>query len=224
MLLLLPYEIETLQQERPWANWAIIATSSIVSILALFGGLPFDVVDAFVLDGFAPSGLLGHVLLHADLLHLIGNMVFLWVFGNAVCSNVGNLVYLALFAAGTLVSASIHLLIDGSPAIGASGAINAIVGVVLAMYPLNRIHLFWVFLIRGGTFSCTAWMVILAWLAFDLWGVVTGGAFVAYWAHIGGLVGGTAFGLLALQLGWIRMTDCDNRCLLEILRNEEWDA
>lgn len=221
-MLLIPYEIETLIQERPWANWLIVAACTLVSLAALFGG-EAAWVDPLVLDGFSMPGLLGHVLLHADLIHLAGNMIFLWVFGNAVCANIGNLKYLAVFLAATLLSATVHNFMDGSLAIGASGAINGIVGVVLAMYPLNRIYVFWLFLIRGGTFSCKAFWIILAWFGFDLFGVVTGGGLVAYWAHIGGLLGGLVVGLLGLQLGWIRMTDCDNRCLLEILKREEWD-
>lgn len=221
-MLLIPYEIETLVQQRPWANWLIVAACTLVSLAAFF-----DVEGAWVgrlvLDGFAMPGLFGHVLLHADFVHLAGNMIFLWVFGNAVCANIGNLRHLAVFLGVTLIAATAHNLLDGSPAIGASGAINGIVGVVLAMYPLNRVSVLWVFLVRGGTFTCRAFWIILAWFGFDLFGVITGGGGVAYWAHIGGLLGGLAVGLAGLQFGWIRMTDCDNRCLLEILKREEWE-
>lgn len=224
MLLLIPYEIETLQQERPWANWLIVAACSVVSVIALFGGgLESGAFDSLILDGFSLPGLFGHVLLHADLLHLIGNMVFLWVFGNAICTNTNNWVYLATFLACTLISGVTHVIWDGNLAIGASGAINGIVGLTLAMYPLNRVYLFWVFLIRGGSTSCKAWLIIVAWFLFDLWGVMTGGGMIAYWAHIGGFLGGLGFGLIALHFRWFQLTEYDNRCLLEIIRREEWD-
>lgn len=221
-MILVPYEIETLIQERPWANWLIVAACTLVSLAAFFATND-SWVFPLVLDGFALPGLIGHVLLHADFFHLLGNMVFLWVFGNAICANIGNLRYLILFLACILVSAAAHVVMDGNPAIGASGAINGIVGVVLAMYPLNRIHLFWFLFIRGGTFACRAFWIILAWFAFDLFGVVTGGGTIAYWAHIGGFLGGLAIGLLALHHDWIRLTTYDNRCLLEILKRETWD-
>lgn len=222
MLLLVPYEIETLQQERPWANWLIVASCTVVSLIALFGGgLESGEFDSLILDGFSFPGIIGHVLLHGDLIHLIGNMVFLWVFGNAICTNTNNWVYLATFLACTLISAVTHVLLDGSLAIGASGAINGIVGVTLAMYPLNRVYLFWVFLIRGGSISCKAWLIIVAWFLFDIWGVVTGGGMIAYWAHIGGFLGGLGFGLTALHYGWFQLTEYDNRSLLEIIRNEQ---
>lgn len=224
MLFLVPYEIETLRQEHPWANWLVVGACTVVSLLFLFGVLPAESAELLVLDGFSLPGLFGHVLLHADLWHLIGNMIFLWVFGNAICANTSNWIYLGLFAACTLIAATIHVVVDGAPAIGASGAINGIVGLVLAMYPLNRVYLFWLFLIRGGSISCKAWLIIVAWFAFDLWGAFTGAAGVAYWAHIGGLLGGLAIGLVGLHFRWLQLTDIDNRSLLEILRGEYPDA
>ena len=222
MLLLVPYEIETLQQERPWANWLIVAACSLVSLIALFGGgLESGDFDAFILDGFSFPGIIGHVLLHADLIHLVGNMIFLWVFGNAVCTNTNNWIYLATFFVCTLIAGITHVVLDGSPAIGASGAINGIVGVTLAMYPLNRVYLFWVFLIRGGSTSCKAWLIIGAWFLFDIWGAFTGGCLIAYWAHIGGFLSGLGFGLTALHFGWFQLTEYDNRSLLAIIRREQ---
>lgn len=221
MFLLVPYEIETLQQERPWANWLIVAACSVVSLIALFGGgLESGDFDALILDGFSFPGIIGHVLLHGGLIHLVGNMIFLWVFGNAVCTNTNNWIYLATFLICTLVAAVTHVLLDGALAIGASGAINGIVGVTLAMYPLNRVYLLWVFFIRGGSTSCKAWLIILAWFLFDIWGVLSGGGMIAYWAHIGGFLSGLGFGLTALHFGWFQLTEFDNRSLLEIIRRE----
>lgn len=224
MLLLIPYEIETLQQERPWSNWLIVATCTIVSLFALFGGgFESGMMDPFILNGFSITGLFGHIFLHVDLLHLIGNMIFLWVFGNAICANIGNGMYLLTFLGCTLTAAIAHLIFDGDPAIGASGAINGIVGVTLAMYPLNRVYLLWVFMIRGGSTACKARTIIIAWFFFDIWGVMSGGGSTAYWAHIGGFLGGLALGLFALHRGWIELTEYDNQSLLEIIRREPVD-
>lgn len=221
MLLFIPYEIETLRQRIPWANWSIVALCSVVSLIALFGGgLESGDFDLLILDGFQPIGVVGHVLLHADLIHLIGNMIFLWVFGNAICMNTNNGIYLLTFLVCTVAAAVVHVVVDGSYAIGASGAINGIVGVTLAMYPLNRVYLFWLVLFKGGTTSCKAYGVIIAWFCFDVWGVISGGGMIAYWAHIGGFLGGLAFGLVALHFGWFQLTAYDNRSLLEILKGE----
>lgn len=222
-MLLIPYEIETLEQERPWANWSIVALISIVSFGWFFGILPDDQVDPLVLQGWHPAGLLGHVLLHADFIHWFGNMVFLWVFGNAVCTNIGNRTYLVIFVLCALSAALVHNIADGSPAIGASGALNGVTGMVLAMYPLNRINIFYLIFIKGGSFTCPAWVVIGFWFLFDIWGAASGNGLIAYWAHIGGLVGGLAIGLVSLHFGWILLTEFDNRSLLQILKRERAD-
>lgn len=221
MLLFIPYEIETLTQERPWANWLVVAACTLVSIAAFWGELSEEAIESLVLNGWTFPGIIGHVLLHADFSHLIGNMIFLWVFGNAICTNTSNWLYLPVFMLCALIAAVVHVVADGTPAIGASGAINGIVGIVLAMYPLNRVSVFWVFLVRGGSFTVPAWGIILLWFAFDVWGVVSGGGSIAYWAHIGGLLSGVGIGLLCLHFGWFQLTQLDHRSLLQILKGEE---
>lgn len=60
-----------------------------------------------------------------------------------------------------------------------------------------------------------------AWFLFDVWGAVNGGGMIAYWAHIGGFLSGLGFGLTALHFGWFKLTEHDNRSLLEIIRREQ---
>jgi len=138
-----------------------------------------------------------------------------------VCTNTNNHVYLILFLACTLLAAAVHVLADGSPAIGASGAINGIVGLVLVMYPLNRVSVLWWVVLTGGTTEVRAWVLVLFWFVFDLWGALAGGGSIAYWAHLGGLAGGIATGMVALKMGWIELTEYDNRSLLQILAGEK---
>jgi membrane associated rhomboid family serine protease len=116
-----------------------------------------------------------------------------------------------------------HLIFGGGPAVGASGAINGVIGMALAMYPINRVSVFWFIIFRGGTFQCPVWGMALLWFAFDLFGAMRGSGGVAYWAHIGGLISGVLIGLLALHWGWVRLTAYDNRSLLEILKGEHPD-
>ena len=221
MIMLIPLEIETLRPKRPWANWLIVAICSVTSIFAIYGGEFYKgMVDDFVLQDFSFPGIFAHVLLHSGWSHLLGNMIFLWVFGNAVCTNTGNWGYFFTFLFCALLAACGHLIMGGGPAIGASGAINGIVGIIFAMYPLNRVHLFWLFIFYGGKTSCQAWFIILAWFAFDIWGVMHGGGRTAYWAHIGGFLGGVSIGLVALQCGWFKLTEYDNRSLLQLMRFE----
>lgn len=213
--MIIPYAIETLEQEKPIANWIIIGACAVVFIVGL---LPGSLTNNLVLDGLNPIGLIGHLFLHGSLIHLIGNMIFLWVFGNAICSNTNNIIYPILYLGVGISAAFIHLVFDGSPAIGASGAINGITGIVLAVYPTNRVRLIWFAIIRAGTTVARAWIIITVWLLFDIIWLIIGAEGVAYWAHIGGLAAGVVIGLLCLQKGWILTTDADNKTLLEIIK------
>ncbi len=223
--MLIPYAIETLEQEKPRANRVIMGMCVVVFLGGALGILPDSLLHAMVLRGFRPSGLIGHMFVHAGLIHLLGNMLFLWVFGNAICANTGNIVYPLLYLAVGIFAALFHLALDGSPAVGASGAINGITGVVVALYPLNRVYLLWIAprgIARGHNFlEPRVWAIVVAWLLFDILWMIAGGGGVAYWAHIGGFVGGVAIGLVCLQAGWVQVTDCDNRTLLDMIKGSK---
>ena len=215
--MLVPYEFETLLERRPWANWIIVGACVMVSLAVWTDSLPESVVDHLVLQSASLVQLMGHLFLHAGVIHLVGNMIFLWVFGNAICCNTSNVLYTALFFGCGMAAGAVHMIADGHPAIGASGAINGIVGLVLAIYPLNRVSVFWTFFIRAGTFAVRAYGIIIFWFIFDLWGAFGKNAGVAYWAHIGGFLFGLTAGLLLLKMRLIEVTEWDNPTLLDLL-------
>ena len=181
--MIFPFRIETLLKHYPWANWAIMAVTVLCFFLVVGEVIPEEAVGAMILDGWSVTGLLGHALLHAGFMHLAGNMLFLWVFGNAVCGNSSNRVYPFLYAGFGITAALTHLILDGDPAVGASGAINGVVGMALAMYPLNRVSVFWLFFVKFGTVQIPLWALASIWLALDFWGALTGGGAVACWAR-----------------------------------------
>lgn len=216
-----PWKIDTLFKHWPIANLIIMA-----AILGMFGyslTAATSTLHALVLGGSSLGGLLGHMFLHAGLLHLAGNLLFLWVFGNAVCAMVSNFVYPLLFLLFGVVAAAAHLAFDGSPAIGASGAINGIVGMALAMYPLNNVHVFWFVGFRAGSFEMPLWSLAMIWCAFDAYGAFFGSESVAYWAHLGGLACGLIAGTVALKLRWLTLTEYDNASLAELLAGRRRD-
>jgi membrane associated rhomboid family serine protease len=167
----------------PVVNWALIGMT-----VFLFFGSP-RTTDGWVLSGWSLEELVGYQFLHAGLIHLIGNMLFLWVFGNAVCAKVGHVAFAPIYLALGIAAGAVHLMVDGTPAIGASGAINGIVGMFLFWYPRNSISCIWLFVAVGAVRFSSYW-AILIWLAFDLWGAATGAQGVAYFAHIGGFAVG----------------------------------
>jgi membrane associated rhomboid family serine protease len=172
--------------------------------------------EAFLLDGWDPSSLFGHMFLHGGFLHLLGNMLFLWIFGNAVCAKVGNISFPFIYLFLGFCAAVVHLVADGSPAVGASGAINGVVGMFLVWYPLNSISCFylWGFIPMLGTaFSISSCWMILFWLVFDIWGAASTGGSTAYWAHIGGFAVGFALAVALLKIGLVEMEE-DEKSLL----------
>lgn len=229
--MLIPYQVDVPMCRWPYANVAVIVLT-VIYYAALQGDalMPTNVMEVLASDAepeYASSlvltswhfvGMVGHALLHADVLHLLGNMLFLWVFGNAICAKVGNLSYLFIYAALAWFSAAMHLVLVGGPMIGASGAINGIVGVFLMWYPLNSISCLYWFYIRGGTFQISSYWMILFWLAFDIWGVASGGGSVAYWAHIGGFLAGLSLGAILLFTRAVKMVDLE-RSLIDVFAN-----
>jgi membrane associated rhomboid family serine protease len=214
-MLFLPYTIDTVTEKLPFTNWIIIALC--VLMFAFECVSPPSDWMMFVLDGWSLSGLVGHMFLHGGIFHLAGNMLFLWVFGNTVCGNSGNVIYGALYLFYGIMAASAHVIVTGAPAVGASGAINGVVGMAVAMYPLNRVGVFYWILIRFGTFRMPLWVLAFIWFLFDVRGAFTNAEDVAYWAHIGGFLAGLCAGMIAIEKNWIVLSAYDNESLLDIL-------
>lgn len=216
---IIPYRVDVPMFRRPWANYGLI----ILTIILSFGGfrsLMTGEAVAFILNGWDLSGLFGHMFLHIGILHLVGNMLFLWIFGNAICAKLGNISFPFVYLFLGLCAAVVHLVVDGDPAIGASGAINGVVGMFLVWYPLNSISCFYMWGIiptLGSSFSLSSYWMILFWLAFDIWGATTSAGGTAYWAHIGGFVIGFVLAIALLKTGLVEM-DEDEKSLLAAIK------
>ncbi|NUM54593.1 MAG: rhomboid family intramembrane serine protease [Candidatus Hydrogenedentes bacterium] len=206
---IVPYEVDVPMSRWPYANWVIIGVTSLAFLLAFAGDVRLLELEPLILYRGNPSGIIGHMLLHGGWLHIVGNMVFLWTFGNAVCAKVTNIAYPVIYLGLGAMSAIIHLIIDGDPAVGASGAINGIIGMYLVFYPQNEVTCLWWIIFRAGTFAVSSIWMILFWLAFDIWGAWSGAGGVAYWAHLGGFFSGFALASSMLWLGWVEMTETE---------------
>jgi membrane associated rhomboid family serine protease len=217
MFLLIPYEVRTVSQRNPWGNLAILLLTVVMFVVTWYDMTSQEVIEAMVLDEGNWTGWLGHMLLHAGWMHLIGNMLFLFIFGNAVCGVMNSFLFAAMYVVLGLVAAGVHMVLDGSPAVGASGALCGVMGMYLAIYPLNRINCFWLFMIRVGTFGVPGWVLILFWFAADLLGAFGKGGDVAHWAHVGGTLAGFVAGLLVLKAGKVDLYDYDNPTILDLL-------
>jgi membrane associated rhomboid family serine protease len=209
----------------PLVNGALIAACVGVFVLQLLAGSGGEaLVRVF---GFVPArlfyagelgpgslslgvvGLFGSMFLHGGFLHLAGNMLFLWIFGDNVEDALGHGRYLVFYLACGALAALLQGLFSTSslvPLVGASGAIAGVLGAYLVLYPHARVvtlvPLFFLF----PLVEVPAFLFLVVWFLFQFWqgaaslavsgkaGAAAGG--VAWWAHVGGFAAGIALLLL----------------------------
>lgn len=213
----IPYHVDVPMERWPVANWVLLGC--MVLAFGVQNAVVTERLMPYVLQGWSAKGLFGHIWLHGGLVHLVGNMLFLWLFGNAVCAKIGNGFYVLLYLLFGLVAASVHLLIDGDPAIGASGAVNGVVGMFLVFYPRNDVTCWFFFGLRGGTFSVSSLWLILLYFILDIVGTIWGGGAVAYAAHVGGFLAGFALACALLVSGRVQMAPEEESFLAILCRS-----
>ena len=137
-----------------------------------------------------------YAFLHGNLMHIIGNMFFLYLFGNNVNDKLGNIGYLCFYLAGAVFSGVGHTLLNSEPVIGASGAVAAVTGAYLVLFPQTLVTVFWWLFIFVDTMEVPA----LYFIGFKLifWDNILERRItsVAYDAHLAGY----AFGILAVTV------------------------
>jgi membrane associated rhomboid family serine protease len=145
------------------------------------------------------------MFMHGGLLHLLGNMLFLWIFGNNIEDSMGRPRFIVFYLAGGLVALAAQTLIDPAaavPTIGASGAVAAVLGGYALLYPRARVVTLVIIILFITVIELPALVVLGLWFLIQLfYGAAdlaqpVGGGGVAYFAHIGGFV----FGLLLIRL------------------------
>lgn len=166
----------------------------------------YGVVPAQITQGNGLITLLTHMFLHGGWMHLIGNMVFLWVFGDNIEAVLGKVMYLAFYIAGGLAAAALQILVDPAstiPSVGASGAIAAVLGAYIVMFPHSRVKVMVMSRVGMGMTRVAALVFLGIWFVTQLFSGVaslgvptaqTGG--IAFWAHIGGFLFGLLVGFL----------------------------
>jgi membrane associated rhomboid family serine protease len=199
----------------PIANYVILGLMVLAALFLHVENSRGD-FSPFVLQGWSPAGLLGHMWLHDGLMHLVGNMLFLWVFGNAVCSKLGAALYVPIYLGLGLMSAMVYLLCTDMPMVGASGAISGVVGMFLMLFPLARAQCIFSIILYNWRFNVPSWWIIILWFVFDLRGAASGGGHIAYWAHIGGTMTGFATAFILIRFQWIALAH-DEQNLMNVL-------
>lgn len=147
----------------------------------------------------ATATLVTSMFLHGGWLHLVGNLVYLWIFGNNIEDRLGHLGFLVFYLGCGVAAAAAQIAPDpGStiPMVGASGAISGVLGAYLVLYPRSRVVVF-IPISFMLLHEVRAFWLLVIWFAVQLVSAVAApaGAGVAWWAHIGGFVAGAVVAL-----------------------------
>lgn len=229
-----PFNVDVPMERWPWANWAIMLITILVSIYG-FGVFMTGDLEAqkWMLFGAgeaaSDAGLLGSVFTHEGFWHLFGNMAFLFVFGNAVNAKLGHALYIACYLLFGALASLMQSAISDTPGLGASGAIAGIMGMFIVFFPKNNVVMLYAYLFillitvraRAGTFLVSAWVVIGLFFARDVLSqaLATAGGYeasVGYMAHIGGTLAGFFVASILLIADRIRATQYETT-LLEMI-------
>ncbi len=216
---MIPIRDEIKTHRTPIVNYVLILVNVVVFLLTyVLNTNPEGVYSQFAffpneirqgLDLGDVRNILTSMFMHAGWVHLLGNMLYLWIFGDNIEDRLGHINYLIFYLAGGVFAAFAHYLTNPTstiPTVGASGAIAAVLGAYLVFYPQSRVYTF----IPIGFFArltlVPAVVVLGLWFILQLFSGVgslglgdQGGT--AYWAHIGGFVFGLLVGLLFRNSG-----------------------
>jgi len=168
--------------------------------------LEWGLVPARIMVGDGYETFLTSMFLHGGWMHLAGNMLFLWIYGDNLEEEMGHLPFLFFYLGAGLAAAGMQTFADlGSriPMVGASGAIAGVMGGYLLLFPRAKVDVLFIFVIFFRIFAIPAWIVLGLWFAIQIFSGFSipgdaGG--VAYWAHAGGFIAGL---VLTLPL-WLR--------------------
>lgn len=206
---------------RPFVNWALIGATVLIFVVFqsgmflermhfaafAFGAIPAVINDVRVLPAvyaIVPdqTTFVTYAFLHGDWMHLLGNILFLWVFGDNVEDAVGHLRYLLFYllaAAGGAFAYVVMTPESQDPLIGASGAVAGVVSAYLMLHPRVRL---WVLVLGRIPIPLPAMWILGTWIG---WQFVQAMAFgddeVAWWAHVGGIVTGAVLILVLRRRG-----------------------
>lgn len=216
---MIPIRDDNPQLRTPYATYLLIALNAMAWLLlqgagtgdalqssvCQFGLIPADLFGAGAgRAGYCPttggwSDAVSSMFMHGGWMHIIGNMWFLWIFGDNVEDAMGSVRFLVFYLLCGLGAAAAQVVADVDstvPMVGASGAIGGVMGAYIMLYPRVKVHLFVILVVIFTTFRVPAVAMLGYWIVIQLLGGFaslgsTGGG-VAFWAHIGGFIAGCA--------------------------------
>lgn len=169
----------------PIGNYLIMLTLVITFALQFLFDSDRQYLNNLVLDRWSLTAIFCYMWLHVNIIHIVSNLVALWIFGRYVCLQIGNANYPLAYLFTGIVSAVVHIIFDGRPAIGASGAVMGILGMYVVLC--------------YGSFGRSGPWLILVWFLLNLTAGMTGYLPSAYMGHFGGFLSGAALAAVLLS-------------------------
>ena len=237
-----PYHDENQTQRTPVVTYLLVGLNVLMWLLVQGAGSPIELARSVCNLGLIPGELTGSVrpgtpfpmgeglvcltdpgrqvgnvftsmFLHGSWMHLLGNMWFLWLFGNNIEDSMGRVRYVVFYLVCGVAAALTQVFLNPRsviPMVGASGAISGVMGAYLVLYPRVRVYTLLPLGFFFTTVALPAWTMLLYWIGIQvvsgLFGLLTtsesGG--VAFWAHIGGFVAGIVLVKLFAQSDDVR--------------------
>ncbi|MCO6381269.1 rhomboid family intramembrane serine protease [Oceanicola sp. 502str15] len=196
-----PFRDHNPSRTTPWVTLGLIVANIAVYLLMTLPLNDLQLIAFYQEYGLTParpeaSDYLTAMFLHGGVMHLAGNMLFLWIYGDNLEDEMGHLPFLGFYLATGVVASFLHVTTSpGSPVplVGASGAIAGVMGGYLLLFPKAKIDVLFIIVIIPKIWPIPAWIVLAIWFALQL---VNGaaspaaGGGVAYWAHVGGFLAG----------------------------------
>jgi membrane associated rhomboid family serine protease len=205
MIFVLPIRTSIRPWRTPYANYGLIIANTVIFLLTYWPHRDPFTGSVEILRPYAQQFMLipvrpylwqfvSYAFLHGGLMHIIGNMFFLYLFGNNVNDKLGNIGYLCFYLAGAVFSGIGHSLLSSAPVLGASGAVAAVTGAYLVLFPQTLVTVFYWLLFFIDTFEVSA----LYFIGFKLifWDNIVERSIpsIAHGAHLSGY----SFGILAI--------------------------
>ncbi len=207
---MIPIKTDLVIKRPPYANYALIAVNIIIFALSYQSNRAAEGplqgwTEMFILNSARPQiwQFVTYSFLHSGLQHIIGNMFFLYLFGNNVNDRLGHTGYICFYIAGSIFAGVGYSLLNSTPVLGASGAVSAITGAYLVLFPRSVITVLYWFVIIGTIEVPAIWFILLKMVLID--NIIQARymtARIAYDAHLAGY----AFGIVApLILLWAKL-------------------
>ena len=213
---MIPLRDDIRSSTRPWVTYFFIASCSLIFIYQLFSQfadratgnyiiLNFGMIPRDIVAGRRLWTLVTSMFLHGGFFHVIGNMLYLWIFGDNVEDALGRVPYVLMYLGAGLFGSLCHIFISPAsaiPTIGASGAISGVMGAYFILYPRARVLTLVPIFFFIRFIQLPAYFLLGFWILLQiLYGCTSSpaGGGVAYFAHIGGFVVGILVGLLFRQ-------------------------